>query len=339
MMNMRKSLLFFLLFIGLFFASCRMSTGEAVTDPIEKEGISVARYDKLLDEYVRFNSFSALQKMNTEYRQPTKLLIEDVLAIGQVSDDYILHKLRAYYSDTTLLRLITDVEARYPDLDDVEKRLTKGFRGLQKEIPGIHVPTVYAQISALNESVVLSDSVLGISLDKYMGEDYSLYKRFYYDYQRRTMRPDRIVPDCFTFYLMSQYPFPMRDGCTLIDAMLHYGKINYVVQHILDYPSPEDALGYTKEEKKWCRENRKAVWTFIERNDHLNATDPMVARQYIKPAPSKLFFGDKAPSLVGIWLGAEIVASYMKHHKKTDIRQLLEMTDYRTMFEESEFKP
>ena len=30
------------------------------------------------------NSFSALQKMNTDYPQVTKLLIEDVLAIGEV---------------------------------------------------------------------------------------------------------------------------------------------------------------------------------------------------------------------------------------------------------------
>ena len=92
---------------------------------------------------------------------------------------------------------------------------------------------IYTQISAFNESIVLSDSVLGISLDKYMGEDYPLYKRFYYNYQRRTMRPDRIVPDCLVFYLMSQYPFPMDYSRTLLDVMMHYGKINYVVQHLL----------------------------------------------------------------------------------------------------------
>lgn len=86
------------------------------------------------------------------------------------------------------------------------------------------IPMIYTQISAFNESIVLSDSVLGISLDKYMGEDYPLYKRFYYNYQRRTMRPDRIVPDCLVFYLMSQYPFPMDYSRTLLDVMMHYGK-------------------------------------------------------------------------------------------------------------------
>lgn len=338
MMKTRNSYILLLL-IGLLFASCRMSTGEPVKDPIEEEGISVVRYDKLLDEYVRFNSFSALQKMNIEYRRPTKLLIEDVLAIGQVNDDNILRKLRAYYSDTTLLRLMDDVQARYPDLQEVEKDLTKGFRELQKEVPGLLVPTVYSQISALNESVIVTDSLLGISLDKYMGEDYPLYKRFYYAYQRRTMRPDRIVPDCFIFFLMSEYPFPMEHGRTLLDVMLHYGKINYVVKQILDYSSSEEVLGYSPEEKQWCHDHRKDVWEFIARNNHLAATDPMVVRQYTKPAPSKIFFGEDAPSLVGTWLGTQIIESYMKRHKGMGLQQLLEMTDYKEMFAQAKFKP
>ena len=103
-----------LILLSLLFASCRVGKAEPVADPMEEEGISVVRYDKLLDEYVRFNSFSALQKMNLEYALPTKLLIEDVLAIGQVSDDHIFQRLKTFYSDTTFVRLIEDVEAKYP---------------------------------------------------------------------------------------------------------------------------------------------------------------------------------------------------------------------------------
>lgn len=328
-----------LILLSLLFASCRVGKAEPVADPMEEEGISVVRYDKLLDEYVRFNSFSALQKMNLEYALPTKLLIEDVLAIGQVSDDHIFQRLKTFYSDTTLVRLIEDVEAKYPELESVEKNLTKGFGKLQKEIPDIMIPMIYTQISAFNESIVLSDSVLGISLDKYMGEDYPLYKRFYYNYQRRTMRPDRIVPDCLVFYLMSQYPFPMDYSRTLLDVMMHYGKINYVVQHLLDYSSSEEALGYSDLEREWCKENQQQMWRYILEQDHLHATDPMVVRQYTRPAPFTNTLGENAPSMVGTWIGTKIITSYMKHHKKTTLRQLLEMSDYERMFTESRFNP
>ena len=69
-----------------------------------------------------------MQKLTMDYRQPTKILIEDVLAIGTVKDDTIFQRLQKFYSDTTLVRLVSDVEAKFPNLDEVEKGLNKGFR-------------------------------------------------------------------------------------------------------------------------------------------------------------------------------------------------------------------
>ena len=57
----------------------------------KEEEISVPRYDKLLSEYVRSNSFSAMQKLTMDYRMPTKILIEDVLSIGTVKDLSLIH--------------------------------------------------------------------------------------------------------------------------------------------------------------------------------------------------------------------------------------------------------
>ena len=57
------------------------------------------------------------------------------------------------------------------------------------------------------------------------------------------LRPDRIVPDCLVFYLMSKYVFPFQEGTCLLDMMLHSGKINYAVQMLLGYRSPGEAMG------------------------------------------------------------------------------------------------
>ena len=214
--------------------------------------IRVARYDRLQFEYVTMNSLSALQKMNTDYPQVTKLLIEDVLAIGEVNDNRINDRMSEYYSDSTLLVLMQDAEEKFKDLGWVEEKLTKGFKRLKKEVPGLPVPHFYAQIAALNQSVVVGDSILGFSIDKYMGADYPLYKRFYYDYQCRSMEPERIVPDCFTFYLLSEYPLPWQPGRTLLDMIMHRGKINWVVAHILGYESFEKEMGYDEKEAKCC---------------------------------------------------------------------------------------
>lgn len=332
-MKLRISLLITL--VCMLFASCGISTGKDTEQ--KEEEISVLRYDRLLSEYVRSNSFSAMQKLTMDYRMPTKILIEDVLAIGTVKDDTVAQRLQKFYSDTTLVRLMNDVETRFPNLDAVEEELTKGFRKLKKEVSDTEVPLVYSQISAFNESIVLVDSLLGISLDKYMGEDYPLYKRFYYDYQCRSMRPERIVPDCFSFYLLSRYDMNYHEGTCLIDLMMHTGKINYVVQHLLGYDNIGDAMGYSKEETNWCRENEEAIWEYICSNDHLHARDPMVFRYYLKPAPSVEMLGCEVPALIGTWVGARIVASYMRKHKDMKLKELLEFTDYHTMLSESNY--
>ena len=243
-MNWRISLL--LLWVCMLFTACDFSTSTAVKQ--DEEEISVLRYDKLLGEFVRSNSFSAMQKLTMDYRLQTQTLIEDVLSIGSVKDDSIAQRLQKFYSDTTLVRLIEDVDDKFPALDEVEKQLSKGFKKLKKEVPNLKVPHIYAQISAFNESIVLVDSLLGISLDKYMGEDYPLYKRFYYDYQCRSMRPDRIVPDCFVFYLLGCYELEYHEGTCLIDLMMHYGKMNYIMQKLLGYGDIGEAMGYSKEE-------------------------------------------------------------------------------------------
>lgn len=332
---MKLRISFLVILIGMLFASCGISTGK-VTEQKE-EGISVLRYDKLLSEYVRSNSFSAMQKLNMDYRQPTKILIENVLSIGTVKDDTISQRLQKFYSDTTLIRLLNDVEAKYPNLDEVEKGLMKGFRRLKKEIPDTKIPFIYSQVSAFNESIVLVDTLLGISLDKYMGEDYPLYRRFYYDYQCRSMRPERIVPDCFTFYLLSRYPMNYHEGTCLVDLMMHSGKVNYVVQKLLGFDDIGEVMGYSEEENVWCKENEKAIWDYICSNDHLYARDPMIIRYYMKPAPAVDMLGEQVPALIGTWVGTRIIAAYMKKHKNLKIKDLMELTDYHEMYNESDY--
>lgn len=310
-------------------------SGSSVDADLE---VKVCRYDKLLNEYVSLNSFTALQKMNTEYPQETKLLVEEVLGVGMIGDDGVNDRLRAFYADTNIVQLTKDAMVKFEDMKPIEHDLTEGFRALKKELPDLVVPRVYAQLSALNQSVVVGDGILGFSVDKYMGSDYPLYARYYYDFQRRTMEPSRIVPDCFMYYLISEYPLIGVMGSNmLIEHMLHAGKVHWVIKKILDYDSFAEEMGYTKAEEEWCEENEERVWNYLLDSGYLTSFDPMLIRTYVLPAPNTYTFGADAPYQLGVWLGVQIVDSYMKHHKEVTIKQLLEESDYRKIYEESQF--
>lgn len=324
--------------IGICFISCGLNI-DRILGFDEEEQISVVRYDRLQSEYVFLDSFTALQQMNTRYVRQTQILIEEILSLGQISDSDINEKLQTFYSDTTLMALMEDVEDKFPDLKAIEAGLNEGFRRLKKEVPSIRIPEVYTQISALNESIVIGDSLLGISLDKYMGTEYPLYQRHYYNYQLKTMTPERILPDSFLFYLLANYPLPANSGRTLLEVILHRGKINYTIQQILDCRSAGSAIGYTKNEEEWCKKNLEGIWSFVINSGHLYDTDPMLLRTYLRPAPSTPFFGEGSPGLIGVWLGTQIISSYMKYHKDITIDQLLNMNNYSEILIDSHFNP
>ena len=173
-----------------------------------------------------------------------------------------------------------------------------------------------------------------------MGADYPLYKRFYYDYQCRSMEPDRIVPDCFTFYLLSEYPMPWGPGRTLLDMILHRGKINSVVARILGYESFEKEMGYDEKEAEWCRKNKSALWQGMLDNGHLDATDPLIVRSYIRKDPFiPIMTGERTPASIGVWMGILLIDEYMKTHDDVTINDLLNDTDYRRILSEVDFKP
>ena len=297
--------------------------------------VEIHRYDRLQFEASVMNSVTALQKMNMDFPNATKILIEDILVLGTVDGDKINDRLCKYYSDSSLVNLMLDVEEKYKNLTIYEDELTDAFKVLKKEIPSFVVPAVYSQISALNQSIVVSDSLLGISLDKYMGEDYPLYKKYYYNYQRKSMSPDRIIPDCISFYLSSLYPFAWEDGHrTLFDVMMYKAKISWITERVMGVKKlGTSALGYTKEELQWCKDNKKSFISWLEKSGHMDSTDPMIIRAYILPMPNEVL-KETVPYMIGVWIGMQYVDAYMSEHPDVNFEQLLSFTDYKEILKD-----
>ena len=227
---MRKLYLVQLLFL-LVCIGCEWRWSSA-DDSQSECGVAVERYDRVECLYLTTGDFSALQQMNTSYPRQTRTLLEDVLKIGRVNDPEINQKFLAYFQDSTLQSLIAEAEQQYASMDDINSQLTDAFTWLCKEIHGMVVPTVYAQVGSLDQSIVVAGDQLGISLDKYLGADYPLYSRPDYGYteqQRQVMNRGNIVPDCLSFYLLSLYPMPAGGDSSQVVRDMHMGKIQWVV--------------------------------------------------------------------------------------------------------------
>ena len=214
-------------------ASCDFKLKPFDEEPVDTLEITIHRYDRLERLYLKTGDFSALQQMSTDYPIETRTLIEKILGLGNVDEPDINSKLLSYFRDSTLQAIISDAEIQYAKMDDLDKQLTDAFHKLKVWLPGIKVPLVYAQVCALDQSIVIGDESVGICLDKYLGADYPLYAKYYDKEQRQTMQRSYIVPDLLSFYLLSIYQLPNFREVGQEKRDLHLAKIQWVVNKVL----------------------------------------------------------------------------------------------------------
>ena len=225
-------------------------------DVQSSEDVEVERYDRIQALYLTTGDRSALQQLNTRYPEQTRLLLEDVLNIGVVNDPTINTKFFHFYQDSTLQLLIGEVEKQFADMEDINRELSAAFKELHKVLPDLPQPVVYTQIGALTQSVIVGDSTLGISLDKYLGADYPLYSLYYPAQQRRQMTRQMIVPDCIGFFVLSHYP--MAENDTTMEARhRHMGKIQWLVNRVTHKHTFTNE--YVKTVEQFMNRNKK--WT------------------------------------------------------------------------------
>ncbi len=240
MKNQRIKAIFSVLLLAVFtVSSCdfmsQIATNQGNTD------IKVNRMDRIEYQYLTTGEFSALQQMSTAYPTETRTLIEDILKIGKMDEEATTRKLLSFYQDSTLQLVIRDAEEKFANMDKLNNDLTAAFKKVNENFPQVSMPTVYSQISAFDQSIVIKDGSIGISLDKYLGSDYPAYKEFFDEKQRKKMTPKMIVPDCVLFYLINSFPLKNFSKASQEQKDEHMGKLLWVTNQIVGFRAFDDA--------------------------------------------------------------------------------------------------
>lgn len=263
---------------------------------------------------------------------------EKVIYIGRSDSTGFYERLKNYFSEPTLLELYRNEQEQFTDIQFLTNEVAFGLSVFLKEFPTIKRPQVYMHVSGLNQNVVVTDEILSLSADKYLGADYPLYQQFFYDYQRQLMTPDRMAPDYLLGFLMANLPFKGKEN-VLLDRMLYEGKLRYILSQLLPNRQVWEYVGYNETQYSWCTSNQKQIWKIILENQHLFTGNYLTTAQYLKESPHTSFLPVESPGRVGVWLGYKIITSYMKQNPDTGFQELMELTDYQDMLKKSKYKP
>ncbi len=320
-------------FALLFMASFVVCSCSAQS--VDTTSLKIHRFDEVLYQYLE-NSEDRMV-YSDEYKPFLEVFGKQVLRIGATDSIGFDGRLHQFFSEPALHQLYQDELRRFEVIDAYEKELASGISLLLTVFPELKSPTVYMHVSGLNQNVVVTDSLLSISADKYLGSEYPLYREFFYDYERQQMSPDRIVPDYLLGFLMANFPFDGNED-VLLDRIVYEGKLRYILSQILSQRDEWEYVGYTKEQYEWCMQNQSRIWKSILEHKHLYTPDYLITSQYLKPAPYTAFLPAESPGRVGIWLGYQIVVSLMKHHPEIPLSELMQMKDAQELLKLSRYK-
>jgi len=65
----------------------------------------------------------------------------------------------------------------------------------------------------------------------------------------------------------------------------------------------------------------------------------LLTAKYINPAPFTSYFPEESPGRTGIWLGWQIIRSYMDKNQDITLPQLMDNFDVQGILEKSGYRP
>jgi len=233
--------------------------------------------------------------------------------------------------------LYTETLEAYNDFSDVESEFTDAFSLIKYYYPDFTPPEIQTAITGLIHDHYVSDSVIIIGLDYFLGEQ-ATYRPMIPDYIRNRFRKEAILPN--TILLMSnQYNMTDLKDNTLLADMIFYGKAYYFSKQILPCTPDSLILGYTTEDMRNIERGKEIIWANFIENQSFFETNHRIKDKFISERPKTFEVGEDCPGRIGRWVGWEIVKAYMEKNPEITLNQLMKNNNAGEIFKMANYKP
>jgi len=319
--------------------ACKPNPLKVDISGIEKD-IEMVRFDHELFSLPRKDTLQELLELHHKYPDFFNLFTYKVIRIGGIDEEEFPGLMMAFVEDTMIQRVRELVETEFTGFEKITGQINKAFKYYQYHFPGKELPTIFAYVSGFNQSVVTTENIIGISLDKYLGRECRYYRELVTTPQYKTlnMHKKKIVPDVAYAWAMTEFD-ETNKATNLLGNMIHQGKMMYFVDALL--PEMHDSLkiGYTKKQLEWCKKNEPQMWLQLVEKKMLYSSNRMDIVRYINDGPYTNGFPLESPARTGIWIGWQIVRQYMKKHPEVTLPELMQNTGYQGILNDSGYFP
>lgn len=338
---MSRVILFFaLVFCILQLSSCKRAHYDVNTSKIDVN-IGISRLEMDLFSINPEDVIASIPGLKEKYGDFLQLF-SYVIKAGDIDDPEFGEYLLNFCTDRQNNEVYDYTMKVFPDMEKIESGLEEAFRHYLYYFPGRDVPAVYTCITGFNYSIIASDSVLGISLDRYLGADCEYYSQLgIYSYISARMTPENVVPDCMYGWADSEWFYDSIEykNDNVAARIIHEGKLKYFEKCMLPSAPDEIIFGFTPDQMKFCRNNELKMWQYLIEHDLLFTTDQFEITKLTGEAPFTAYFTKESPGRAAVWIGFRIIESFMMRNPDTKMEDLMKDTDIQGILDRARYSP
>ncbi|MEJ6674134.1 MAG: gliding motility lipoprotein GldB [Polaribacter sp.] len=235
--------------------------------------------------------------------------------------------------------LFKETQKVYKDFSPIKDQLTVLLKHLKFYNPTFISPDIVTMLTNIdyNSRVIYADSLLIISLDVYLGANHKFYADFP-TYIKENNTKEHLIVDVAEAFIAKQ--LPRAQERSFIAKMVYEGKKMYALDCYLPSVKEKVKSGYEMEKLNWVVANEEQVWRYFVDKELLFSTDQNLNNRFLESAPFSKFYREQdnlSPGSVGVWVGWQIVRSYMKHND-VSLQELLKINEL-DLYKKSKYKP
>ncbi|MBB6612956.1 gliding motility lipoprotein GldB [Pontibacter sp. Tf4] len=318
--------------IVLFIAGCSSNTCDL---PKEIKRIPVDVEIERLEK--SFFEIKNEQEVRTFMKEHPLFTAKYLQADQYPHDSILVNSLLGLATNPSLDSLAQQAMKTFSDMSHEEEQLETAFKVIKHNYPDFNVPQVNTFVSGLGQDLMVSDSLIVLGLDFFIGKD-ALYRPDTYEYILKRYERPYMVPAAILL-LSNKFNRANILDRTVLSEMISAGKAYYFVQTVMPCTPEHEIIGYTDQQVADIYHNEGRIWAHFIEKSLLYDKNPFQIQKYIGERPNTPEIDSSAPGRLGTWVGWQIVKKYMERNPDVTLPELMAETDYKKIFNESKYKP
>ena len=290
--------------------------------------IIIERAEKILFEA---KSTADLQKLISE-----RPYLSQYFGVA-LQDSTFLGQLFSNISNPELQKFNTELQTQFGDMADLKTQFEEAFAVIKSNYPDFKSPKIITIVTGFSgNDLYVSDSVVVIGLD-YFGGPKAKYRPQFYEYQLKRCQKEYIVPSVL-FFMAEKFNKTDGEDKTLLANMVAYGKAFEFVKHIAPTTPDSVVLGYSQQQLDDVYTSQQDIWAYFLDRKLLYQSRDIEKQPFLDERPATVEISQECPGAIGRWVGWRIVSKYVKQNAGLSLKELMENTNARQIFEQSNYR-